>query len=513
MQPSFPPPLGPPSVRPVDTQPKNTQVDDRFSTLNLGSQDWDEILLDAVGVPLVHQAERAPNLRVGLLRKAVTKGIVTKPDATESFSLSFISRMYSAQLPGHHTPGTELNAGLRKEMKGHIIDTDLPNFIDLLFPTSRLPFPIDNTFFDKLSSPHTTATGLVIPAIWSTSLNSQRDIPTTYTEQSITEWLNTIGNAMAHASGHAVCRLWSQRNCNRAPDGCNIKRKPDIILIDTAYHSILDSAPGAASDWNFIHAFCEVTAQEKTSTRITDTINTKSYILFTTQHNRRFTLALSFTGRKTFRLTITDREGQIRMTELSLFGKRHNTFFFRIIAFLMFGHDSDIGLDPNVEVDSTTGRVCAIVVDNKRFEVLQLIHSVETLVGRATKVWIVSFEGKVFTIKDSWIQDKHVQSEVSFLSQMSIPALEGRVPHLVCGGDVIINGVRDCTGRYRVDLEGYPYSQRVHRRIVTSSIGESITTFQSKQEFINVILSLLGSTLSDLYLTFTIELKVLSCSS
>jgi hypothetical protein len=223
MQPSFPPPLGPPSVHPVDTQPKNTQVDDCFPTLNPGSQDWDEILLDAVGVPLVHQAERAPNLHVGLLRKAITKGIVTKPDATESFSLSFISRMYSAQLPGHHMPGTELNAGLQKEMKGHIIDTDLPNFIDLLFPTSRLLFPIDNTFFDKLSSPHTTATSLVIPAIWSTSLNSQRDIPTMYTEQSITEWLNTISNTMAHASGHAVCRLWSQWNCNRAPDGCNIK--------------------------------------------------------------------------------------------------------------------------------------------------------------------------------------------------------------------------------------------------------------------------------------------------
>jgi hypothetical protein len=200
------------------------------------------------------------------------------------------------------------------------------------------------------------------------------------------------------------------------------------------------------------------------------------------------------------------------MTELSLFRKWHNTFF-RIITFLMFGHDLDIGLDPNIKVDSTTGRVCAIVVDNKWFKVLQLIHSIETLVRRVTKVWIVSYEGKVFTIKDLWIQDKHVQSEVSFLAQMFIPLLEGCVPHLVCGGDVIINGAKDCTSCYHVDLEGYPYSQCVHRRIITSSIGESITTFQSKQEFINIILSLLGSTLSYLYLTFTIELKVLSCSS
>jgi Fungal protein kinase len=149
------------------------------------------------------------------------------------------------------------------------------------------------------------------------------------------------------------------------------------------------------------------------------------------------------------------------MTELSLPGKQHNIFFM-IVVFLMFGHDSDIGLDPNVEVDSTTGRVSAIVVDNQWFEVIQLIHSVETLVGRATKVWIVSFEGKLFTIKDLWIQDNHVQSEVSFLAQMSILELKGRIPYLVCGGDIIINGAKDCTGHYRVDLKGYPYSQHVH---------------------------------------------------
>jgi hypothetical protein len=298
MQPSFALPLGLQYECPVDMQLNDTQVNNRFPILNPGSQDWDEVLLDAVGVPLVYQAERSPSLCVDLLCKAVTKGIITKLDATESLSLSFISRMYSAQLPGHHMPGTELNAGLQKEMKGHIIDTDLPNFIDLLFPPSRLLFPTDDTFFHKLS-------------IWSTTSNSQRDIPTLYTEQSITEWLNKIGRALAHASGHTIHRLWSQRNCNRVPDGCNIKCKPDIILIDRAYHLILNSAPGAALDWNFIHAFCEVTTQEKTSTWITDTINAKSYILFTTQHNCRFILVLSFTGRKTFRLTVTDHEGQI----------------------------------------------------------------------------------------------------------------------------------------------------------------------------------------------------------
>jgi hypothetical protein len=71
--------------------------------------------------------------------------------------------------------------------------------------------------------------------------------------------------------------------------------------------------------------------------------------------------------------------------------------------------------------------------------------------------------------------------------------LEGHVPMLVCGGDVKVKGVQDCTGRYRVDLAGYPYSQRVHRRIVTSTIGDSITKFQSKKEFLNVMITLIQS--------------------
>jgi hypothetical protein len=216
---------------------------------------------------------------------------------------------------------------------------------------------------------------------------------------------------------------------------------------------------------------------------------------------------LSFTGNGKFRLTVSDREGQVRVGETSLSGKRHNVAFFTIIAFLMFGNDSDIGLDPTVEVDST-GKVCAILVDKKRFEVLQLIHSVETLIGRATKVWIVSFEGKLYILKDSWIQDSHVKSEVSFLERMSVPELAGRVPTLVCGGDVLINDVRDCTGRYRVDLAGYPYSQRVHRRTVSSSIGQPLTTFRSKREFINVMITLLKSKLPYSYSIFTIELIV-----
>lgn len=175
----------------------------------------------------------------------------------------------------------------------------------------------------------------------------------------------------------------------------------------------------------------------------------------------------------------------------------------------MFGDDADIGLDPSVVIGQD-GRVKKIRVDREYFVVKHLIHSVETLIGRATKVWVVSAEDDtdtLYILKDSWIQSSYVESEVLFLKKMSLmqedrvsmlleerrTMLERCVPKLMCGGDVKIKDVKDCTGRYRVDLAGYPYSQRVHSHIVTSTIGEPLTKFQSKKEFVNVMISLIKS--------------------
>ena len=102
----------------------------------------------------------------------------------------------------------------------------------------------------------------------------------------------------------------------------------------------------------------------------------------------------------------------------------------------------------------------------------------------------------------------HVDFEVSFLKKMP-KKLEGRVPILVCGGDVKIKGSKDCTGRYRVDLAGYPYSQHVHCRIVTSTIGDSITKFRSKKEFLNVMITLIRSKPHYAHSIFNIQYSML----
>src|ERR1700678_2962465 len=465
------------------------------------SQDWDDFLLDTFGVPntpippiapIVPTAPRPEGLHVNVLRRSTSANSAHKI-YVDPFSTSFISRMYSAQLPGARTPGTQLNNCLRQELDAAIIDTDSNFITSYLFPSSCLPFAIDDALFTKISTPYTTNNGEERRAVWNNIQYQPREFPSGYTEIATAKWFNEIGEALAHYTGKKIWRIWSHRNCEKPPGGYDIKRKPDIILVNIDYHSKLTSV-NAPSNWNFIQALCEVTSQEKISCRIIDTINAKSYILFATQHNRRFVIALALTRHNAFWLTISDREGQIRHNKTKLHGKRPSVLFITILAFLMFGDNADLGLDPNVVIDQD-GRVQKIWVDNKYFVVKKLIHSVETLIGRATKVWVVFAEDvpdKLYTLKDSWIQESYVESEVSFLSKMS-PKLEGHVPKLICGGDVKIKDVKDSTGRYWVDLAGYPYCQRTHRRIVMSTIGKPLTMFRSKKELLNVMISLLES--------------------
>lgn len=238
-----------------------------------------------------------PPLRIEVLRKTAN---YSKMDVDAStLSTSFISRMYSTQLPGHSTPGPQLNAGLRQELDGHIINTDTNFITSFLFPASRLPFPIDDDLFTKISTSHVISEGKTIPAIWNNIHYQPRRFPTKFSEMAVSQWLNGIGEALAHSTGSKLRRVWSQRNCDKPPDGSNIKWKPDIILVNKDYLEQI-SAVNAPSDWIFIQALCEVTTQEKTSTRILDTINAKSFILFATQHNRRFmhypSLAIKHSG-------------------------------------------------------------------------------------------------------------------------------------------------------------------------------------------------------------------------
>jgi hypothetical protein len=159
----------------------------------------------------------------------------------------------------------------------------------------------------------------------------------------------------------------------------------------------------------------------------------------------------------------------------------------------MFGSPEDVGLDPHFEINPLNGHIVAVECENRRFEVLKRIHALPTLFGRGTQVWIVAHKGIRYIMKDSWVREDRNNNEVAHLRKMlSHKELKDRVPTLICGGDVVVNGFKDSTQRYR----SARCTHRIHRRIVTSPVGESITSFKTKKEFIRVLISIIESKLT-----------------
>jgi hypothetical protein len=412
-----------------------------------------------------------------------------------------VSRMYSCHFPGYQLPGNQVNALLRKELDNRVIDTTT-DFIHQIFSDARKPLTIDNNFYKTLSQTRLDIYDNPCLPLWDLQ-NRTLTKPESYSESHLADWLNLLSKVMGTAHGTTSTRIWSHRNKDTPLVGSNIQRKPDLILIDKSYDALLRSNYSLDTDWCFIKAIGEVSAEKRTPTRMIDAINTKSYLVFQCQVNRRFVVGLSFTGDGKFTLTLTDREGQLRWNEMPLFeNKKHVDVFFRVFSFLMFGTESDIGLDPKFEFDKS-GKLLAVNVDEKRFVVEKMVYELSCIVGRATRVWVVKHDNKKYVLKDSWIQEHHLDSEVGILQKMTEgmkgkdveQSIKNSIPQFICGGEVMVDGILDCTGRYRKDLRGWPESQRIHRRIVSSPIGEPIIAFRSKKEFIQAIIAIIEGAL------------------
>jgi hypothetical protein len=368
----------------------------------------------------------------------------------------------------------ELAPLLKKELHSDVSQS--ANLADAVFPTDRLPFPVDDGLLQALAA----------WGIWNAEEARFIKPPEVFTEAGIADWLNILGRMIGLVYQRRRVRLWSAANCDLPPDGGPMLRKPDLILIDREEY---ENPQYERTKWSFIRAIGEVSSEQVFPQRMFDTLNEKSYILFVTQDNRRFVPALSFDGSGNFSLTITDRQGQIRTGVMSLLasGKEFALALMRILVCLMYGTPSDIGLDPSMICDPI-GDVKSIMVNNKEFTVLRRVYALQSLIGRGTKVWIVIRDGRHYILKDSWVQSGRVESEIDFLRRMADqPELDGCVPKLIEGEDLMIDGEADSTNRYRATV-GQINLHRIHRRHVTEPIGLPLIKFRSKAEFLSAII-------------------------
>ncbi|KJA13689.1 hypothetical protein HYPSUDRAFT_114335, partial [Hypholoma sublateritium FD-334 SS-4] len=129
------------------------------------------------------------------------------------------------------------------------------------------------------------------------------------------------------------------------------------------------------------------------------------------------------------------------------------------------------------------------------FHVIKLLHNSPVLFGRGTRVWIVRDDaGSFFVLKDSWILAENVVSEIDFVRHIDKTIKEDPDGYLfknacpsyrigeecVCSSDTI-----------RGMLTKKPPA-RHQRRMVTATIGDPITSFRSKREFVAIYLDLVN---------------------
>jgi hypothetical protein len=344
--------------------------------------------------------------------------------------------------------------------------TNVITLIDTIFPDSKLPFLPSEELLNKLPCYNGHCQTWITPDL---KERKQREVM-------LADFLNKVVADLEAITGRSALRNWDASFCNSPLLGSPIVRKPDVVLLDAdRRHPVR---------WASVRAIAEITTQSREPKTISNTVTDKSYVILTTQPNRVFVPILSFWNDWQCRLTVTDRQGQLRSQVFELGTPWHAASccqFLRLIIGFCFADKVVVGYDPTMKTDAKD-KVEFISCDGKEFKVIKVLFEAQSLIGRATHVWLVEYEGRKYILKDAWVENSRPISEFTCLE--SLKGVQG-VAQLFCGADVCVNGETLHTGLIRAGGWGNKKKFRVRRRIVLSTIGEHIATFSSKKELIS----------------------------
>lgn len=367
---------------------------------------------------------------------------------------------------------------------------------DVVAPNLALPANFNNTFRDS--------------KLWNSSTESWSALPLQFDEPSLMQWLNWVAHELAivfklSENGKLNpkddrSRSWDNSCATISPEGGTILRKPDLCLL---FRQTRQAGIEIKTAWPVIQAFAEVTKKTNTHGQVLRNIVEKAYLMFESQPYRRFVIALRFFGKPPkykWSLVLVDRSGVIFSNEFNFSGSDGTTLA-RVLYLLSHGEPNHIGIDETMTTDSNTGIVTDITVTGqtptqpmveRKFKVVRLLHAATAQIsGRATRVWLVSEEGRFYILKDSWPLQSQPFSEIKHLLQINKKiqadtketraALAHTYPVLIVGQDF-----QDITSRHRLELPNKP-PPRTHRRIVTEPIGDPLTSFRNKFELCSVL--------------------------
>lgn len=335
-------------------------------------------------------------------------------------------------------------------------------------------------------------------------------LPDEMSEVKVRTWLNSIAHNLIAAhrnpSPNAPSlpqRCFDSSTSTQGPTGSFALRKPDIVVID---NDAITETTEERIHWRNIYAFIEITSMSDSAgcTHVLTQIIQKAACIFDAQPQRVYVCGLGIYGKPTDTLhyifATVDHAGvtHTQSAPLSSYSIDH---FLHIIYGFVCGSTESLGWDPTMQVDAKTKEVRAIYVTGcegdatevttRKFDVVKIIHSSPILFGRATRVWIVKDDTDAFCIlKDSWISST-ADSEIQMIKQVE-KALKndptGFLFQYSCATYYIGQECVHSTDTIRTRLDRTGVAIRIQRRIVTGPIGDPITSFRSKLEFVSVCL-------------------------
>jgi len=288
-------------------------------------------------------------------------------------------------------------------------------------------------------------------------------------------------------------RSFSMVSHKIAPSGGYRLRKPDIILVNRNLRHFLKDG-GRRPRWHHVEAIVEVSLSAPRET-ILQQILEKAALMFEAQPFRRFAIGLAFRGAGEsveYCFMMVDRAG-VCLTGWTNIAGYEGLNLARIIFALSYARPELLGIDPSMTIDLFSGDVTKIQVRNQEFKVIKHIYSSLVLIGRGTHVFLVQDKnGKFHILKDAWLITSHGISEIDTLSSISdtlkndtsaaAKRYQSMHPRFIVGEEM-----GDSTDERRGRLANKP-PERLHRRVVTGPVGDPLTSFRSREEFVQVLL-------------------------
>jgi hypothetical protein len=379
---------------------------------------------------------------------------------TPNLSSQFAIRTQSGYL---HDDGSVFDA----QRVNELLANDLTNRITrvgesiagILFPDVAFGFPINDQFVGNFYGSFLSSGGI---------LNSENF----YDDKSTAVFLNRMISTIAHfldATGQVSIkplRYFTAIHSTKPLQGHSLKRKPDNLLVRLVDGYLRDGP----FQWSDALSLVEHTREKKPPKRLAETVSVKSYLTFCCQPERDYVICLCITG-EGFHIVMTDHVGMVDTDVIPFHRNFSSMIFIRMVMGLAFLPDTFLGIDttitrhkdgkrsnitfaeeykpfdyPNdnpsivllscspglsahdsLAVTSTpvspdsNNQFSTILVGANVYRVIRLLFRSQTLIGRATRAFLVQFpDGRLGVLKDSWITIER-GSEAAFLQGLDIP--------------------------------------------------------------------------------------------